>query len=198
MKDIANKLPPEISESEYFKRLHTQIESLLEIIRLQASEDSSDIPEYQIHPDKITIQSVSNYKEDQLNAVVQDNSQNLGRTSTESNGSSVSYAKATHQSSSENGSGSLDVAKMEGQKEVIEQFEPGVYVTVIQLANGTKIFKRVRFRYVGVRLSNIITACLWLIIKASLALIFNFFYLGYSHHNFEFLISTILVFSSSD
>lgn len=156
MRDIANKVPPEISESESFKRLHTQIESLLEIIRLQASEDCSDIPEYQIHPDKITLQSGSNYKEDQLNAVVQDNSQNVNRTSTESNGSSVSYAKATPQSSSENGSGSLDVAKMEGQKEIIEQFEPGVYVTVIQLANGNKIFKRVRFRYVRVRLSNII------------------------------------------
>ncbi|KAG6423337.1 hypothetical protein SASPL_113731 [Salvia splendens] len=55
----------------------------------------------------------------------------------------VSYAKATHQSSS----GTPEVAQMEGQKEVIEQFEPGVYVTIIQLANGTKIFKGVRFRF---------------------------------------------------
>lgn len=31
-------------------------------------------------------------------------------------------------------------------KEVIEQFEPGVYITAILLQDGTKIFKRVRFR----------------------------------------------------
>jgi hypothetical protein len=31
--------------------------------------------------------------------------------------------------------------------QLIEQFEPGVYVTLIQLKDGTKVFKRVRFRY---------------------------------------------------
>ncbi|KAJ0792979.1 putative brevis radix (BRX) domain-containing protein [Helianthus annuus] len=39
------------------------------------------------------------------------------------------------------------------KKEVIEQFEPGVYVTLIQLSNGTKIFKRVRFRYMALGFS---------------------------------------------
>ncbi|XP_057781444.1 PH, RCC1 and FYVE domains-containing protein 1-like [Salvia miltiorrhiza] len=131
MKEIANKLPPEISESDSFKNLHAQIESLLETIRMQASEDNPSMPAYQNHA---TSHGLSNYKEDHL-------SQDMSQT----NGSSVSYAKATHQSSSENGSGAPEVAQMEGQKEVIEQFEPGVYVTFIQLANGTKIFKRVRF-----------------------------------------------------
>ncbi|KAH6816288.1 Regulator of chromosome condensation family protein [Perilla frutescens var. frutescens] len=145
MKEITNKLPPEISESESFKSLQAQIESLLEIIRLQASEDNSTIPEYQNHSDKTTLHIISNYKEDDLNTAVQDMLQIVGRAATEANGSSVSFAKATHQSSSENGSGTQESAKMEGQKEVIEQFEPGVYVTLIQLANGTKIFKRVRF-----------------------------------------------------
>ncbi|KAH7858911.1 hypothetical protein Vadar_029275 [Vaccinium darrowii] len=37
--------------------------------------------------------------------------------------------------------------KSEGQRQVIEQFEPGVYVTLVQLQNGTKIFKQVKFRY---------------------------------------------------
>ncbi|XP_047310627.1 PH, RCC1 and FYVE domains-containing protein 1-like [Impatiens glandulifera] len=32
-----------------------------------------------------------------------------------------------------------------GVKEVIEQFEPGVYVTLLELQNGSKIFKRVKF-----------------------------------------------------
>lgn len=163
-KEITDKLPPEISESESFKNMHAQIESLLETIEAQASEDNSAIPpelthEQQNPSDKSTLVSISNYKEDHrtedhVNTMVQDVSQNVNGTPTETNGASVSYAKATNQSSTENGSGTPEGAKTEGQKEVIEQFEPGVYVTVIQLANGTKIFKRIRFRYV--RLSHII------------------------------------------
>lgn len=34
-----------------------------------------------------------------------------------------------------------------GGKELIEQFEPGVYVTYVLHKNGGKIFRRVRFRY---------------------------------------------------
>lgn len=154
MTEITNKLPPEISENESFKSLHAQIASLLEIIRTQASEDNSVLPGHQNQSDKTTLHSSSNYKEDHLNTGSQDMSQHVGRSSTETNGSSVSYAKATNQSSSENGSVNQEAARMEGQKEVIEQFEPGVYVTCLQLANGTKIFKRVKFRYVRVGLSH--------------------------------------------
>lgn len=32
-------------------------------------------------------------------------------------------------------------------KPIVEQFEPGVYVTVIPLQDGTKLFKHVKFRY---------------------------------------------------
>lgn len=141
-------MPPEISESESFRNLHAQIESLLETIRMQVSEDNSAFPAYQNHS---TPQGLSNYKEDHLSTAVQDMSH--------ANGSAVSYAKATHQSSSENGSGTLEVSQMEGQKEVIEQFEPGVYVTFVQLANGNKVFKRVRFRYVSFRLPYYKMAC---------------------------------------
>lgn len=35
--------------------------------------------------------------------------------------------------------------RIEGARESIEQFEPGVYVTFIQLCNGSKVFRRVRF-----------------------------------------------------
>lgn len=137
MKEITNKLPPEISGNESFKSLHAQIASLLEIIRMQAAEDNSTLPGYQNHSN--------------LSTGFQDMSQqNVGRNSTDTNGSGVSYAKATNQSSSENGSVHMEATRTEGQKEVIEQFEPGVYVTCIQLANGTKIFKRVKFRYVRV------------------------------------------------
>lgn len=34
----------------------------------------------------------------------------------------------------------------EGGAYLTEQFVPGVYVTLLQLRNGTKVFKRVKFR----------------------------------------------------
>lgn len=141
MKEITDKLPPEVSESESFTNMHAQIESLLETIGTQASQDISAIHseltnEEQNHSDKTSISTE-----------VQDMSQNVDGTPTEMNGASVSYAQGTTQSSTENGSAAPEVAKAEGHKEIIEQFEPGVYVTLIQLGNGTKIFKRVRFRY---------------------------------------------------
>lgn len=43
-----------------------------------------------------------------------------------------------------------------GEVQLIEQFEPGVYVTLMQLRDGTKVFKRVRFRY---SIPNLIPAC---------------------------------------
>jgi len=35
----------------------------------------------------------------------------------------------------------------EGERSVIEQFESGVYVTLVVLPSGYKVFKRIRFRY---------------------------------------------------
>lgn len=64
----------------------------------------------------------------------------------DSNGSSVSNTRDGVQTSTESGSKSKP-ASADGRKEVIEQFEPGVYVTLIQQGNGAKIFKRVKFRY---------------------------------------------------
>lgn len=65
----------------------------------------------------------------------------------ESNGSSVSNTKdGGIQPSTDSGSKSKP-ASADGRKEVIEQFEPGVYVTLTTMENGAKVFKRVKFRY---------------------------------------------------
>ena len=119
MKVIRNKLPSEISEGGFFQNLHAEIESLLETIRMLVSEDNSTFPAYQNH------------------------------YMSQTNELAVSSATmAARHPSSQNGPGTPHIAQMEGQREVTEQFEPGVYVTLIQLANGTKIYKGVRFRYV--------------------------------------------------
>lgn len=41
----------------------------------------------------------------------------------------------------------------EETKEVVEQFEPGVYVTLVEFPNGTRKFKRVKFRYISITCS---------------------------------------------
>ncbi|KAK6161293.1 hypothetical protein DH2020_004674 [Rehmannia glutinosa] len=145
LKEITDKLPPEISESETFKSMQAQVESFLDNIGVPAFEDNSAFPpelthEEQNRSDQTALANEANFREDHVNVVVP---QNADRT----NEASTSNTNGTNQSSTENGSGASHggASSSEGQKEVIEQFEPGVYVTLLLLANGTKIFKRVRF-----------------------------------------------------
>ncbi|KAL2230088.1 uncharacterized protein LOC105171777 [Sesamum indicum] len=135
LKEITDKLPTETSESESLKSAHAQVESFLEKFGAQVSEDNAAFQPGATNEQQNHFHSV----------VVQDMSQNVDGAPRENNGTFVSHAKATNPSTTENGSATSQSEKIEGQKEVIEQFEPGVYVTVIQLPNGTKIFKRVRF-----------------------------------------------------
>ncbi|KAL0456980.1 UNVERIFIED_CONTAM: PH, RCC1 and FYVE domains-containing protein 1 [Sesamum latifolium] len=139
LKEITDKLPPDIPESESLKSARAQVESFLETFGAQVSEDNAAFPPGATNEQQNHFHSV----------VVQDTSQNVDGAPRENNGTFVSHAKASNPSSTENGSATSQSENIEGQKEVIEQFEPGVYVTVVQLPNGNKIFKRVRFRYVG-------------------------------------------------
>ncbi|KAK4733086.1 hypothetical protein R3W88_007347 [Solanum pinnatisectum] len=120
LKDMTQELPPDISESPAIKTIHAQVESFLNTFGNQASEDN-----YSLQPDT----SYSHQKPTHRN-----NISDVDGTVSENHG----------QSTPRSFSGSPR-APREGQKEVIEQFEPGVYVTLLQLTNGTKIFKRVRF-----------------------------------------------------
>ncbi|KAK3041367.1 hypothetical protein RJ639_002348 [Escallonia herrerae] len=156
LKEVEEKLPSEISESDSFKAIHTQVESLLTTTESEASEShslsSELVSDHQNLPDKTSLGSDDTKKldyrtEDHVFAAgVQDTSHNYAGTPQESNGSSVSDTReASSEKSIESVSRSREAATSEGRKEVIEQFESGVYVTCVQLENGTKIFKRVRF-----------------------------------------------------
>lgn len=59
------------------------------------------------------------------------------------------------QSRPEGGPGTPDAAKTEERREVVEQFERGVYVTLLLLPNGNKFFKRIKFRYAWVSLGSL-------------------------------------------
>ncbi|KAG6406425.1 hypothetical protein SASPL_134025 [Salvia splendens] len=118
--EIKEKIPPEISESDSFKLVQAQVESLLHISGALASEGSS------LRPPEPTREL---------------NTQNIYEASVDNSGSSIRNT----QSRVEGVPGTPETARANAQREVIEQFEPGVYVTLHQLPNGTKFFKRIRF-----------------------------------------------------
>ena len=123
MKEIREEIPPEVSESDSFKVVQAQVEYLLHISGALASEGCS------LRPPEPTRELKT---------------QSIGEASIENNGSSVRNT----QSRVEGGPGMPhETASARAQREVFEQFEPGVYVTLLQLPNGTKFFKRIRFRY---------------------------------------------------
>nr|GMD77280.1 PH, RCC1 and FYVE domains-containing protein 1 [Ipomoea batatas] len=117
LKEMTEKLPSDISERETIFSLNAQVESFLNTVEPQGSEDSSSLP-----PDRISSGSESPH--------------NIDGTPQENNGVSHSIAE---------GGGRPSRVPSMGRREIIEQFEPGIYVTLIQLSTGSKIFKRVRF-----------------------------------------------------
>ncbi|CAK9166802.1 unnamed protein product [Ilex paraguariensis] len=148
LKEMTEKLPPEIPECETFKALRAQVEMFLNTNLTEASEDHSSLPSELVSDQQNLPQNTSsvgmlaNRMEDHVHAGrFQDLSKDGEGTPQNSNGQSL---EATPQHS-ESDSRSPKVANTGGKKEVIEQFEPGVYVTFIQLGDNTKIFKRVRF-----------------------------------------------------
>lgn len=123
--------------------MYCQVESLVNSTGFQVPEDKPSLP-----PEGANAEN--HRPEYRLNAVHDSSENNADRTPSGTNGAHVSNMKDANESSAENDSANQHV-KTEGLLEVIEQFEPGVYVTLIQLSNGTKIYKRVRFRYVCFR-----------------------------------------------
>lgn len=123
MKEIIEKLPSEVSESEALKAMNTQAEAFLNTHgTTEASVESSNDQREEYSVDT-TASVASNY--------------------------SGSSREASPQQSSENESRSSEASAVRGgvEKEITEQFEPGVYITYVNHRNGGKIFRRVRFRY---------------------------------------------------
>ncbi|EPS62718.1 hypothetical protein M569_12070, partial [Genlisea aurea] len=120
LKDISEKLPPEIS----LQPIHEQLESLLDIEKAQQSPEVSA---------SSTDEPSSSHDEQKPDDDRKDTT-------------APDISEETPKDARSRASGiSSRTAATEGCKEVIEQFEPGVYVTVLLLSDGEKIFKRVRF-----------------------------------------------------
>lgn len=129
LKDMADKLPPEVSENETFKEAE---EFLKEHGTSEAPSSSANLETYQSQEQK-----------------TQESVDTAGARDLPNGGGSGSYSAAeatTPQPSQQNGSASSESTTVSSaDKEIIEQFEPGVYVTYVMHRSGGKIFRRVRF-----------------------------------------------------
>ncbi|XP_015887888.3 PH, RCC1 and FYVE domains-containing protein 1 isoform X1 [Ziziphus jujuba] len=146
LKEMSEKVPPEVSESEIFKSLHARSEEFL-----KTSSAVSKI--YTDWPTSLD-QRVEDCSSARVSDLSHDGDHGSARVSNQSHDEGYSSrASASNtkdnepQPSSENGfkSHESSTRKSEGGKEVIEQFEPGVYVTLLQLRDGTRVFRRVKF-----------------------------------------------------
>ena len=155
LKTITEKLPLDDSDKEILKSLHAQAEDFLDTSNA-TSELSSLVhtgserdQQHTTTQAKKTHKSQDQRPEDQV-IPARDLSHESGNLPLDSDrrSSGSSSREDEPQPSSEDGSKSQEhsATKNEKGKEVIEQFEPGVYVTLILLQNGTKVFRRVKFR----------------------------------------------------
>ncbi|OVA02393.1 FYVE zinc finger [Macleaya cordata] len=154
LKDMTKTLPADVYESETLRAMHAQVEALLQTNGSDTSRVSSSLPADSSEPDQhnmdkplLANESSTNIKDIRMDHTVDDTGVSSLSQDAEGNKPSASDIRETvpHQST-ENGSRTHRISSTKnGGEEVIEQFEPGVYITLFQLRNGTKIFKRVRF-----------------------------------------------------
>jgi len=164
LKEMMEKLPPEALEGENWKTILTAAEDFLRDNvesetpamsssanfeqqnvphSLDSNDNSSKLQEQKIEENAETEGDESSSR-DEAN-VLQKTSSSLSN-----NDASMSSQNSLNYSKSQVSSRSIK----EGETQVIEQFEPGVYVTLIVKPNGAKVFKRVRFRLVTFFLSS--------------------------------------------
>lgn len=125
MKEFAERLPHEVSDNNSFKSLLAEAD---EFINTSSGRSSLELGQLGA-PDRPSLAHGSSKRED--------NRADDHVVSADTQSSSGSSSKLPESSTTQT----------EGQREVIEQFEPGVYVTLLQLPNGARAFRRVKFRY---------------------------------------------------
>nr|VDD11433.1 unnamed protein product [Brassica rapa] len=127
LRELKEKLPPEVSKCEAFESMNSQAEAYLNAS--EAAETSQDT-------------TLSENSQDQ----------NIEEHPSSSNGGAMMSQEPSnttninpHPSDSRPPAEASSSPSKSGGKELIEQFEPGVYVTYVLHKNGGKIFRRVRF-----------------------------------------------------
>ncbi|KAI6694119.1 hypothetical protein NL676_021829 [Syzygium grande] len=138
LKDIMENLQPESHNNEKFNTLYAQVETFLNTDTMPESSRSSSVnvdnDRNQLSVDQAHIVGVNDSLTD-----------NQTGTNEDTGGSSMQGAIPQQNTEIGSNSNSSSVMRKDGLSQVIEQFEPGVYITVDALPNGVKAFKRVRF-----------------------------------------------------
>ncbi|KAF8119080.1 hypothetical protein N665_0001s0134 [Sinapis alba] len=130
LRELKEKLPPEVSKCEAFESMNSQAEAYLNAS--EAAETSQDTTTLSENSQDKNIEKQSSSSSNGGGAMM---SQEPSNTTNTNHHLSDSRAPAEASSS----------PSKSGGKELIEQFEPGVYVTYVLHKNGGKIFRRVRF-----------------------------------------------------
>ncbi|CAL0328336.1 unnamed protein product [Lupinus luteus] len=148
VKEITEKLPPEIPNNENMRAMVTEAEDFLK----ENSEDEkpSNLELEQQNETNTTSSTNDSSKLEEQRK--EENNENVSKVdpSTQDDGNSLkesnNISSLENSQSTENDSISMESSK-EVEVQVIEQFEPGVYVTLIVKSGGIKVFNRVKFRY---------------------------------------------------
>lgn len=148
LKDITEKLPSEFGHS--LREIHTQVETFLkhnESIKsdISSTMDSISGDQFLTHDGGDTHKQRPENARDEL-----ETTQGAASERGAHNSSKLAIAgnqESASQHSIDNGTKSPRVkCDGDGETELIEQFESGVYITYIPQSSGAKIFKRVQFR----------------------------------------------------
>lgn len=151
LKEMAEQLPPEVLEGEKFRNMVIHAENFLEENpKYETCSVASNLEsEQQSEPVSNNGKLKGKIIEENNNEAAEVNpSQDVGNVFQENNGSSSSNTEARVASqSSENDSRTLNPSRSvrEGNTQVVDQFEPGVYVTLIVRPDGKRLFKSVKF-----------------------------------------------------
>ncbi|CAN1337800.1 PH, RCC1 and FYVE domains-containing protein 1 [Linum perenne] len=118
LKQVRNQLPTDIEDIEALKAIDAQIETFLN------ANEPSDMP-----------------------SSLDSEMQNAPSDASEAKKAGSHNGQTNEQSSESDTKIKLEssTSRKDNQRESMEQFEPGVYVTFIEHPNGMKIFKRVKF-----------------------------------------------------
>ncbi|GMH29196.1 hypothetical protein Nepgr_031039 [Nepenthes gracilis] len=157
LEELAEKMPPDLCDSQSFKAVQNQAESFLKASDTEVSESLSSLP-LVLETDQQNLRSASSVvieatsMKDQKTAdpsaaaAVRDLSQHGEGVVEDINQPPDTTESASHHET-ENGKmpPQTSTTNLELVTKDIEQFEHGVYVTFLRLRDGSKIFKRVRF-----------------------------------------------------
>ncbi|TVU51026.1 hypothetical protein EJB05_02429 [Eragrostis curvula] len=143
-KGVVDKLPSDAAES--IRTLQIQTQSLLREQSSHSSEFINPMERDHLHLSSggLSGYDMTSHRSGGAGYLV------MSQDGSASSGSAISITSESpsHRIMESHAKAQADFAPKQGthgEVQLIEQFEPGVYVTLIQLKDGTKVFKRVRF-----------------------------------------------------